>query len=85
MEREEKDETAKKGRIEKKNSDKGAVVLSGVRLWNSISWSVHRSPCWRLRIGIGRPTWVAVATVAVRGRVGRGAALGVAWGVLAER
>lgn len=38
-------ETAKKGRI-KKNSEKGAVVLSGVWLWNSISWSVDGSPRW---------------------------------------
>lgn len=43
----EEQETAKKGRIEKKNSDRGgAVVHSGVRLWNSISWSVDRSPRW---------------------------------------
>lgn len=43
---EEKGETAKEGRIDKKNSDRGAVVLSGVRLWNSISWSVDWSPRW---------------------------------------
>lgn len=76
-------ETAKKGRI--KNSKKGAVVLSGVWLWNSISWSVDGSPRWRLRIGVGRPGWVAVAAIAVGSRVGCGAALGQAGGVLPER
>lgn len=73
-----------KGKSERKNSDRGVVVLSGVWLWNSISWSVDRPSCWRLRIRIGRPGWVAVATIAIRGRVGCGAAVGVAGGVLAE-
>lgn len=62
----------------------GAAVLSGVRLWNAVSWSAHRSPRRRLRTGIGRPGWVVVAAIAVGGWIGRRAALGVDGGVLAK-
>lgn len=59
-----------------------AVGFSGVGLRHAISWS--EPPRWRLWVGVGRPGWVAVATIIVGSWVGYRATLGVDGGVLAK-